>query len=84
MDSDSGTVWQDSLRFDQPLPILVRGVDAGGETFEVHTMLESISTGDLSVRLKQRVKTGGRVFTVVYFSQSNEATLSGARLRRPD
>jgi hypothetical protein len=80
MDSDSVTARQCSLRLYQPLPVIVRGVDARGEAFEVHTVLESISTGDLSVRLRQRVELGVRLFTVVHFLGSSEELGSGARV----
>jgi hypothetical protein len=43
-------------------------------------VLESISLGDLSVRLRQRVKTGGRLFTVVHFLRSSEEFRLGARV----
>jgi hypothetical protein len=80
MDSDSGTVRQRPLRLDQFLPITVRGVDAGGKAFEAHTVLETISTGDLTVRLQQRVEPGTRLFAVVRFFESSEEALSGARV----
>jgi hypothetical protein len=80
MDSDSGIARPCALRLYQPFPVIVRGVDTRGEAFEVHTVLESISTGDLSVRLRQHVEPGMRLFTVVRFSQENEVTLWGARV----
>lgn len=80
MDSDRVTARQCALRLYQPLPVIVRGVDAGGEAFEAHTVLESISTGDLSVRLLQRVELGVRLFTVVHFLWSSQELRSGARV----
>ena len=80
MSSDRRTARQSSLRVYQPCPVTVRGVDARGEAFEVHTVLESISTDDLSVRLWRRVEIGKQLFTVVRFSQGNEMALSGAHV----
>jgi hypothetical protein len=46
--------------------------DAGGEGFEAHTALESISTDDLSMRFLQRVELGVRLFTAVHFLWSGQ------------
>ena len=47
-----------------PFPVIVRGVDAGGETFEVEAQLDDLSAVGLHIRLKQPVSLGAVIFLV--------------------
>ena len=53
------------LRLYEPFPVLVRGVDAGGEACEIGTVLDVFSAGGLSRRLAQRGAVGATLFVVV-------------------
>jgi hypothetical protein len=57
-------------RICEPFPVMVRSVDASGEAFEVHTVLDKLSAADFSVRLERRVKPGTKLFAVVRLSTS--------------
>jgi hypothetical protein len=57
-------------RICEPFPVMVRSVDASGEAFEVHTVLDKFSAADLYVRLERRVRPGTKLFAVVRLSTS--------------
>ena len=52
-------------RIYEPFPILVHGVDARGEEFELETVLDNFSAGGLYMRLLWRVAVGAKLFAVV-------------------
>ena len=55
-------------QLDEPLPILVRGVDSGGRAFALETVVDSFSAHDFSVRLPYRLEPGVTLFAVVRIS----------------
>ena len=57
-------------RITGPFPAVVRGVDAGGETFELNAVIDNISAGGLYVRLGQRVVPGTTLFLLASFSSA--------------
>ena len=54
----------------EPFPVMVRGVDATGEAFEIHTVLDEFSATSLYVRLERRVEPGTKLFAIVRLSTS--------------
>jgi hypothetical protein len=55
-------------QLDEPLPILVRGIDGRGEAFALDTVVEHFSAHDFSVRLPYRLELGAKLFAVVRLS----------------
>ena len=55
-------------RLEGPFPAVVHGADAGGEAFELHTVIDNISAGGLYVRLRQRVEPGATLFFLATLS----------------
>jgi hypothetical protein len=55
-------------RLEDPFPILIRGVNAQGDTFGRETVLDSFSAHEFAVRLPWRLLPGARVFAVVRLS----------------
>jgi hypothetical protein len=55
-------------QLDEPLPILVRGVDGRGEAFALETVVEHVSAQEFSVRLPYRLEVGAKLFAVVRLS----------------
>jgi hypothetical protein len=55
-------------RLDEPLPIMLRGVDVQGETFALETVVDHFSAHDFSVRLPYRLEPGVKLFAVVRLS----------------
>jgi hypothetical protein len=55
-------------RLEAPFPILIRGVDAQGDTFGRETVLDFFSAHEFAVRLPRRLVPGARVFAVVRLS----------------
>ena len=51
-------------RIEGPFSAIVHGVDAGGETFEVYTVIDNLSARGLYLRLNQRLEPGTTLFTV--------------------
>lgn len=49
-------------------PLTVRGEDAGGDKFEVDTLLDNIGPGGLYARIPRSVKRGSDLFIVVRLS----------------
>lgn len=63
------------LRLYEPFPLLVRGVDASGEAFEIDTVLDNFSAGGLYMHLRRCVEPGTKLFAVTRLSTG---PLSGA------
>ena len=61
-----------NLRIYEHFALKVRGVDAEGETFDIDTVLDNLSSGGLYFRLKQRVALGETLFFVIYMSTVRE------------
>ena len=57
-----------NLRIQEQFPVKVRGVDAEGETFDIDTVIENLSSGGLYFSLARRVALGERLFFVIYMS----------------
>jgi hypothetical protein len=55
-------------QLDEPLPILVRGIDGRGEAFALETVVEHFSAQEFSVRLPYCLESGATLFAVVRFS----------------
>src|SRR5947208_2933130 len=51
-----------------PFLATVRGVDRDGERFEMHTVLDKLSTQGLAMQLARPVEPGTRMLIVVRFS----------------
>ncbi|SRR2546426_887441 len=73
----SGVERRQHPRLSEPFPVLVRGVDAGGEAFESNTVLDDFSAGGLYVRLRWRVEPGARLFAVVRIAFALDPTVAG-------
>ena len=65
---DDGKERRRHIRLCASFPVMVRGQDTSGESFEVNTVLENISAGGLYVRLGRCVKQGTKLFAVVRLS----------------
>jgi hypothetical protein len=55
-------------RIQIPFPVTLRGKDAFGDRFELHSTLDDLSGKDLSVRIARRLSLGSRVFAYVSLS----------------
>lgn len=55
-------------RIYRPFHAKVRGVNAGGEAFEVSTVLDNMSSGGLYLRVEQNVRQGAQIFVVIRLS----------------
>jgi hypothetical protein len=64
----NGCEAQSPPRLDEPLPVVVRGVDVRGKLFTLETVVDSFSAHDFSVRLPYRLESGVRLFAVVRLS----------------
>ena len=58
-------------RIYEPFPVMVRSVDASGEAFEIHTVLDNFSASGLYVRLQRRIEPGTKLFAIVRVSTSS-------------
>ena len=58
----------DTLWVAVPFPAVIRGVDTSGDRFEVSTVLDTLSTSGLYVRLVRLVEPGATMFVVVRLS----------------
>jgi len=63
------------LRLDGPCPVLVRGVDAWGEAFDLGTVLDDFRAGGLALRLPWCVAVGAKLCAV---SASRRTPLVGS------
>jgi len=59
-----------SIRLSGPFPVLVRGVETGGQQFTSETVLDNISAGGLYLRTTQRLAPGMKLFAVVHLVTS--------------
>ena len=57
-------------RIYEPFPVMGRSVDASGEAFGIHTVLDNFSASGLYVRLERRVECGTKLFAIVHISTS--------------
>ena len=57
-------------RIYEPFPVMVRGVGASKETFEINTVLDNFSASSLYVRLERRIEPGIKLFAIVHVSMS--------------
>ena len=57
-------------RIYEPFPAMIRSVDASGEAFQSHALLDNLSAGGFYVRLDHRVEPGTKLFAVVRISTS--------------
>jgi hypothetical protein len=60
-------------RIAEPVRALVRGVDAGGESFEIETLLDNLSAGGLYLRTSRNVARGERLSFIVRLSLAGES-----------
>ncbi len=56
------------LRIGLPFPVIIRGQDATGDRFEVHTVLDELSPCDLSLRITRPLRLGSKLFVYVRLS----------------
>jgi hypothetical protein len=81
-------------RINNPLPVLVRGMNDQGEPFQFHSVVRDISAGGLCAIAPEPLKIGEKLYLHVRFTQSGanpaqaaEASFRGVVLRlkkRPD
>lgn len=57
-------------RIYEPFPVTIRSVDASGEAFRSHTVLDNFSATGFNVRLDRCVERGAKVFAIVRLSTS--------------
>ena len=55
-------------RIYKPFHAMVRGVNAGGEAFEVSTVLDNMSSGGLYLRVEQNVNQGAGISVIIRLS----------------
>ncbi len=67
-------------RLQGPFASIVRGVDGGGEVFEVETALDNVSAGGLYMRLRQRIPSGAAIFIVTRLTHQRLPIASAPRL----
>jgi len=67
-------------RLYEPFPVMVRGVDANGKSFEINTVLDNMSAKGLYVRLKRQVRRGVKLFMIVQLSTTPPGRRLGARV----
>src|SRR5438270_3427276 len=53
---DAGAERRRRPRLYEPFPVMVRGVDASGTSFEINTVLDNMSADGLYVRLRRQVR----------------------------
>ena len=68
------------LRLGRPFPVLVRGVEAGGQPFTLETVLDNFSAGGFYVRLAQRLAPGMRLFAVVHMATRSSSGTPAPRV----
>ena len=72
----SGVERRQHARLYVPFPVLVRGVEASGATFRIHTVLDDFSGGGLHVRLPWRVEPGTKLFAEVRMTTATDPAAS--------
>ena len=55
-------------RIYKPFHAMVRGVNAGGEAFEVSTVLDNMSSGGLYLRVQENVMQGAQISIIIRLS----------------
>lgn len=65
-----------NLRIYEHFPLTVRGVDAEGETFDIDTVIENLSSSGLYFRFARPVALGETLFFVIYMSTAREARVA--------
>ena len=71
-----------TLRIEVPFPATVCGRDRNGEQFRLDTVLDSLSTSDLHVRLPLRIEVGQPLFVVWFLVlPAQHATSPGVAVR---
>ena len=55
-------------RIYKPFHARVRGINAGGEAFEVSTVLDNMSSGGLYLRVEQNVRQGAEISVIIRLS----------------
>ena len=78
--SNTGVERRRDLRVDLPFPATVRGVDATGDRFEEHAVVDSLGGSSLSLRLRGPVKRGTRLFICVTLCLGQGPEARGARV----
>ena len=68
------------LRLGGLFPCIVRGVDAGGEAFEVQTVLDNISADGLHLRLGRHMQRGMAIFVVTVLKRSTAREVCAPRV----
>jgi hypothetical protein len=63
-------------RIYDPFLVTIRGVDASGEAFECHTVLDNFSASGFYARLKRPVKSGTKLFAIIQLSTSRREVLA--------
>ncbi len=66
-------------RIENSFPATVRGVNASGQAFETHTVLDNLSARGLYLSVMHQVKQGAKVSIVIQFSTG--ATVNETRPR---
>ena len=70
-DIDAHSIGQErraAPRIETPFPVIVRSIDSDGQLFEMHTVLDNLSSCGLYLRLAWPVRQGSRLFVVVRLS----------------
>jgi hypothetical protein len=75
-----GTERRSKPRIKGAFPTVVRGVDAGNETFQIETVIDNISAGGLYLRLRQRLEPGMTLFFLTSLSTPGCVNLTAPRL----
>jgi hypothetical protein len=65
---DDGREGRSRPRIDLPFRVTARGIDANGERFTVHTVLDNLSASGLYLRLPQSVDSGKKLLVIIYLS----------------
>lgn len=69
-----------TVRLYEPFPVLIRGVDAVGQTFECRTVLDDFSADGLFVRLDRYLELGSRLFAVVSLTTNPDPDIAAPRV----
>ncbi len=55
-----------------PFIARVRGVDTGGEVFDLHTITDNLSASGLYMRMPREFEEGGKLFIVIHLSDAKK------------
>ena len=58
-------------RIYEPFPVKVRGVDIGGDVFNIDAVVSNLSTGGLYLQFPQFVQPGSKVFVLIKISTAH-------------